>query len=117
MPGPKTIHEVKVGGPSFQPYRGPQYYADKGYVPVPVQVQATQYYADTNLVTKVKAPYQSYFFFFKFQIIFCSLSPMSTTALLVYMGMRLLLRPFPVPASTVKEVMEIKTSSIRSLLQ
>jgi len=52
MPGPKTIHEVKVGGPSFQPYRGPQYYADKGYVPVPVQVQATQYYADTNLVTK-----------------------------------------------------------------
>merc|ERR1712227_244740 len=52
MPGPKTIHEVKVGGPSFQPYRGPQYYAEKGYVPVPVNVQATQYFADTNLVTK-----------------------------------------------------------------
>ena len=36
MPGPRTIHEVKAGGPSFKPYRGPQYYADKGFTPLPL---------------------------------------------------------------------------------
>jgi len=27
LPGPRTIHECRAGGPSYQPYRGPQYYA------------------------------------------------------------------------------------------
>lgn len=36
MPGPRTIHEVRGGGPSFSPYRGPQYYADKGFTPLPL---------------------------------------------------------------------------------
>ena len=36
MPGPRTIHEVRGGGPTFQPYRGPQYYADRGYTALPL---------------------------------------------------------------------------------
>jgi len=36
MPGPRTIHEVRGGGPTFTPYRGPQYYADKGFTPLPL---------------------------------------------------------------------------------
>ena len=36
MPGPKTIHEVRGGAPTFTPYRGPQYYADKGLTPLPL---------------------------------------------------------------------------------
>merc|ERR550539_302382 len=36
MPGPRTIHEVRGGGPSFTPYRGPQYWADKGFTPLPL---------------------------------------------------------------------------------
>ena len=36
MPGPKTIHEVRGGAPTFTPYRGPQYYADKGFTALPL---------------------------------------------------------------------------------
>ena len=54
MPGPRTIHEVKAGGPSYQPYKGPQYYASKGYVPIaPVNNSDTQYYTNTTTLRKV----------------------------------------------------------------
>jgi len=52
MPTPRTIHEVKAGGPVYQPYKGPQYYSDKGYIPVPVADNATQYLANTTQARK-----------------------------------------------------------------
>jgi len=52
MPGPKTIHEVGVSGGQYrgyEQYRGPQYWADKGYTPVPAsQLQL----ADPGLLEK-----------------------------------------------------------------
>ena len=47
MPGPRTIHEVRGGAPSFTPYRGPQYYADKGFTPLPLPT-ITQHGAHTS---------------------------------------------------------------------
>jgi len=38
MPGPRTIHEVGASGGQYrgyEQYRGPQYWADRGYTPVP----------------------------------------------------------------------------------
>ena len=58
MPGPRTIHEVKAGGPSFKPYRGPQYYADKGFSPLPLPT-ITQHSPDTNSLTHFQ-PLQTY---------------------------------------------------------
>lgn len=58
MPGPRTIHEVKAGGPSFKPYRGPQYYADKGFSSLPLPT-ITQHSPDTNSLTHFQ-PLQTY---------------------------------------------------------
>jgi len=52
MPTPRTIHEATAGGPIYQPYRGPQYYSDKGYIPVPVTDNGTQYLANTTQARK-----------------------------------------------------------------
>lgn len=48
QPGPRTIHEVRGGGPTFRPYRGPQYYADKGYTALPLPT-ITQHTTDSGV--------------------------------------------------------------------
>jgi len=52
MPGPRTIHEVGASGGQYrgyEQYRGPQYWADRGYTPVP----ASQFpQADPGLMEK-----------------------------------------------------------------
>ena len=58
MPGPRTIHEVRGGAPSFTPYRGPQYWADKGFTPVPLSLPTITQHAPN--ATRPLHPQQLY---------------------------------------------------------
>jgi len=41
MPEPRTIHEVGPGGPVYQQFRGPQYWAERGYTPIKLDSHST----------------------------------------------------------------------------